>query len=137
MPETPKKIYFKKKEIAEELTGSKELQVQRFSRLNRLLHILMIISFINLALTGMSLKFSYTSWAVFLSHLFGGFESAGWIHRFSAFIMISVFFIHIIDIIRQKKKETKSWMKMIFGPDRKSTRLNSSHLGISYAVFCL
>src|ERR1035441_10774118 len=25
----------------------------------------------------------------------------------------------------------------ISGPDRKSTRLNSSHLGISYAVFCL
>src|SRR5262245_64757056 len=24
-----------------------------------------------------------------------------------------------------------------FEPDRKSTRLNSSHLGISYAVFCL
>src|SRR5437899_9568878 len=24
-----------------------------------------------------------------------------------------------------------------FQPDRKSTRLNSSHLGISYAVFCL
>src|SRR5258705_8252835 len=25
----------------------------------------------------------------------------------------------------------------LFGRDRKSTRLNSSHLGISYAVFCL
>src|ERR1035438_985258 len=25
----------------------------------------------------------------------------------------------------------------LFSPDRKSTRLNSSHLGISYAVFCL
>src|ERR1035441_9632527 len=25
----------------------------------------------------------------------------------------------------------------MIGPDRKSTRLNSSHLGISYAVFCL
>src|ERR1035441_9346954 len=25
----------------------------------------------------------------------------------------------------------------LFYPDRKSTRLNSSHLGISYAVFCL
>src|SRR5690625_6509852 len=24
-----------------------------------------------------------------------------------------------------------------FGPDRKSTRLNSSHVAISYAVFCL
>src|SRR5262245_65011993 len=26
---------------------------------------------------------------------------------------------------------------LVIGPDRKSTRLNSSHLGISYAVFCL
>src|SRR5256885_4896384 len=26
---------------------------------------------------------------------------------------------------------------VFFGPDRKSTRLNSSHLVISYAVFCL
>src|ERR1039458_10153122 len=28
-------------------------------------------------------------------------------------------------------------VKMEMSPDRKSTRLNSSHLGISYAVFCL
>ena len=117
MPETPKEIYNKKKEIAEELADSKELQVQRFSRLNRLLHILMIISFINLALTGMSLKFSYTSWAVFLSHMFGGFESAGVIHRFSAFIMFTVFSIHLVDIIRQKRKEKKSWIRMIFGQE--------------------
>src|SRR5438045_4269053 len=27
--------------------------------------------------------------------------------------------------------------QLVHGPDRKSTRLNSSHLGISYAVFCL
>src|SRR5262245_63951463 len=27
--------------------------------------------------------------------------------------------------------------KLLGGKDRKSTRLNSSHLGISYAVFCL
>ena len=117
MVETPKEIYIKKKEIAEELNGSKELQIQRFSRLNRLLHILMIISFIILALTGMSLKFSYTSWAVILSHFFGGFETAGAIHRFSAFIMFSVFSIHIVDLIRQKKKEKKSWISMIFGQD--------------------
>src|SRR3712207_8089397 len=29
------------------------------------------------------------------------------------------------------------FMKMITLPDRKSTRLNSSHANISYAVFCL
>src|SRR5690625_6370240 len=30
----------------------------------------------------------------------------------------------------------KDWF-VDFGPDRKSTRLNSSHVAISYAVFCL
>src|SRR5205814_5893807 len=39
-------------------------------------------------------------------------------------------------------KEGKSTVEAFFGKvveslDRKSTRLNSSHLGISYAVFCL
>ncbi|HEX9740556.1 MAG TPA: cytochrome b/b6 domain-containing protein [Ignavibacteriaceae bacterium] len=94
-----------------------EPQVQRFTRLNRVLHILMIVSFLSLALTGMSLKFSYTGWAVFLSKLFGGFESAGYIHRFAGVIMFFVFTAHIVDLIRIKKKEKKSFKKLIFGPD--------------------
>src|SRR5690242_21614831 len=28
-------------------------------------------------------------------------------------------------------------VSLVTGPDRKSTRLNSSHMSISYAVFCL
>src|ERR1022692_4501266 len=35
--------------------------------------------------------------------------------------------------VRGKRKKETSW----WGGDRKSTRLNSSHLVISYAVFCL
>ena len=93
----------------------KELQVVRFTRLNRTLHIFMIVSFISLALTGMSLKFSYTGWAVFLSHFFGGFESAGYIHRFAAVIMVSVFVIHLVDIVRMRKRELLTWKELIFG----------------------
>jgi cytochrome b subunit of formate dehydrogenase len=77
-----------------------EVQIERFSRLNRVLHVCMVVSFISLALTGMTLKFSYTGWAVFLSKLFGGFESAGYIHRFAAVIMFTVFISHIVDLIR-------------------------------------
>jgi cytochrome b subunit of formate dehydrogenase len=95
----------------------REIQIVRFSRLNRVLHILMIVSFISLALTGMTLKFSYTGWAVFLSKIFGGFESAGFIHRFAAVIMISAFVIHIIDLIRIKRKENKSLKELLFNPD--------------------
>ncbi len=68
-------------------------QYQRFTRLNRALHILMVVSFLSLALTGLTLKFSYTKWSVFVARLFGGFESAGYIHRVAAVTMIGVFVI--------------------------------------------
>src|SRR5436853_1689268 len=35
------------------------------------------------------------------------------------------------------KLDTQARQAVSAGQDRKSTRLNSSHLGISYAVFCL
>jgi cytochrome b subunit of formate dehydrogenase len=117
MADTPKDFFIRKKDLSVKTNNSNNQQIQRFSRLNRLLHILMIVSFINLSLTGMSLKFSYTGWAVFLSRLFGGFESAGAIHRFSAFVMFCVFSIHIIDLIRQKRREKKSFRSLIFGSD--------------------
>ncbi len=97
--------------------GNRKLQYQRFTRLNRVLHILMIVSFLSLALTGMTLKFSYTGWAFTLSHILGGFESAGYIHRFAAVIMFSVFIAHIIDLYTRKRKESKSFWGMIFDPE--------------------
>ncbi len=95
--------------------GTEHIYIQRFTRLNRVLHILMIISFLTLALTGMSLKFSYTGWAVILSQFFGGFESAGYLHRFAAVVMIGVFFIHLFDLIKMKRKEFGSWKKLLSG----------------------
>ena len=97
--------------------GSEEKQFLRFKRLNRMLHIVMIVSFMSLALTGMTLKFSYTSWAAFLSRLFGGFESAGYIHRLAAVAMIGIFVAHIVDVVRMKKRYYPSWRSFIFGPD--------------------
>jgi len=94
------------------------LQYQRFTRLNRVLHALMIVSFIALAATGMSLKFSYTSWAAFLSRTLGGFEAAGFIHRASAILMFGLFVTHLWDVNRQRRREYGgSFLKMIFGAD--------------------
>jgi cytochrome b subunit of formate dehydrogenase len=94
-----------------------ERQFLRFTRLNRILHIVMIVSFMSLALTGMTLKFSYTAWAAILSHLLGGFESAGYIHRFAAVMMFGIFVAHIVDVVRTKRNERRSWRSVIFGPD--------------------
>jgi len=96
---------------------NEERQFLRFTRLNRALHVLMITSFMSLALTGMTLKFSYTGWAAFLSRLFGGYESAGFIHRFAAVMMIGLFITHIIDLVQKRRKEYQSWRALLFGPD--------------------
>ncbi len=92
-------------------------EYQRFTRLNRILHIIMIVSFLSLALTGMTLKFSYTGWAAFLSHLFGGFESAGYIHRFAAVAMFGIFVTHLVDLFRRVRREYGGLWKMLRGPN--------------------
>src|SRR5690242_21187556 len=41
---------------------------------------------------------------------------------------------HVQEVVRQAHDELR---QLIMSLDRKSTRLNSSHMSISYAVFCL
>jgi cytochrome b subunit of formate dehydrogenase len=94
-----------------------ELQYVRFSRLNRALHAIMIISFLSLALTGMTLKFSYTGWAHVLSRGLGGFEMAGFVHRVAAVFMIGIFIVHIVDLFRRKRHEYGTWRALLTGPD--------------------
>ena len=98
------------------VTPAAEPQVLRFTRLNRILHISMIVSFITLALTGLTLKFSYTDWAGVVSRFFGGFESAGYLHRTAAVIMFGVFVAHLVDLTRMKKRERLSFGQLVFGP---------------------
>jgi cytochrome b subunit of formate dehydrogenase len=94
-----------------------DVQFERFSRLNRVLHIVMIVSFMSLALTGLTLKFSYTGWARVMARLFGGFESAGYVHRVGALLMMGTFATHLVDLVRRKNREYGSWRKLLFGPD--------------------
>jgi len=94
-----------------------EREYVRFTRLQRVLHACMIVSFMCLALTGLTLKFSYTAWAAILSRLFGGFETAGYIHRTAAVLMFSVFAIHLTDLYRQRKRAQLSWREFLFSGD--------------------
>lgn len=94
-----------------------EREFVRFTRKHRAFHACMVVSFITLALTGMSLKFSYTGWAAMLSRLLGGFETAGYIHRFAALVMFGTFITHLVDLQRQRKEQKKTWLQMVFGAD--------------------
>lgn len=89
----------------------------RFTRLQRALHACMIVSFISLATTGLTLKFSYTGWAAVVSRLLGGFQTAGFIHRTAALLMFGVFVTHVYSLLQLKKREYKSWRALLLGPD--------------------
>ena len=120
-----------------EATKTRALQFQRFTRLNRTLHILMIVSFMSLALTGMTLKFSYAGWAAFLSRMLGGFESAGFIHRSAAAVMFGIFVTHLWDLNRKRKRDYGgSFWKMLTGPNTMLfTRRDLRELGGSLKWF--
>ncbi|RME27007.1 MAG: hypothetical protein D6806_05315 [Deltaproteobacteria bacterium] len=91
--------------------------VRRFGKLESRLHLLMVISFLGLVLTGMTLKFSYTAWAQWLSRALGGFESAGYIHRVCALITFFYFGTHLVDLVRRKRRSGLGWWKFIFNRD--------------------
>ncbi len=111
------KAHKAQKEEKELIARAKGKQVKRFDRFERQLHFLVIISFLGLALTGMTLKFSYLEWAQSLSHLLGGFESAGFIHRICALITFFYFGAHLLDVYRKKRRAKTTWRKFLFGPE--------------------
>jgi cytochrome b subunit of formate dehydrogenase len=94
-----------------------EREFVRFTRLQRTLHACMIVSFLSLATTGLTLKFSYTKWAAMVSRFLGGFQVAGFIHRTAAILMFGVFVTHLYSLVRLKKREYKSWRALVLGPE--------------------
>ncbi len=94
-----------------------EQQYVRFTFLNRCLHATMVVSFLTLATTGMTMKFSYTKWAMLLSRLLGGTEVTGFFHRFAAVLLLGIFCVHIWDLRRRKKSQFGTWKAMLFGRD--------------------
>jgi thiosulfate reductase cytochrome b subunit len=89
---------------------------RRFTPAERLLHALLMITFVGCALTGMPLIFNSKPWAVLLARLLGGFQSAGLIHRICAAVMIAVFVVHILLVIR-RAIVTRNLLGIVWGPD--------------------
>ncbi len=69
--------------------------VRRFRGLEIRLHVIIIVSFLLLAATGLPLKFHFAEWAVTLSGLFGGINLARQIHRLAAIATFGYALVHL------------------------------------------
>jgi cytochrome b subunit of formate dehydrogenase len=88
--------------------------VRRFDAVDRTLHVLLMIAFLGLAATGLPLVFHDADWARTLVRLFGSFETAGFIHRTCATLLIAVFAVHLWRVGRRIVID-KDW-GMLWGP---------------------
>jgi len=86
----------------------------RFDRYHRILHGLLMFSFIGLAFTGMPLLFSEASWAPYLSAAFGGPWSAGIVHRVFAVVLIATFVLHVFRLLH--RLFVKEDLEILWGP---------------------
>lgn len=102
----------------------------RFAPIDRFTHVLVMVSFLLLVLTGMPLKFYDTDWGKFMFDMMGGSEVAQSVHRFAAIITLVYFVLHLMTLIyrmikawgRSRARENgklkiRALFRIIVGPD--------------------
>ena len=87
---------------------------RRFDRYQRLMHGVMMLSFLGLAYTGLPLLFHDAVWAGYLARFFGGFHTAGILHRTFACMMIGVFSLHVMQLLH--RLYVRKELEILWGP---------------------
>ncbi len=89
--------------------------IRRFSATWRIIHLLFAMSTMTLVLTGSTLLFAHTDWAVFVIDMLGGPQVEAIIHRTAATVWLSVFLVHVTIVCYKifiRDRKTFRW----FGP---------------------
>lgn len=83
--------------------------IRRFSNFQRRMHGIVVVSFTGLVLTGLPLKYYYTTWAQNLSQLLGGIETSRHIHHIFGVVTIGYLVVHMVQmfyliVIKKEKR---------------------------------
>ena len=88
--------------------------IRRFSDGQRKMHGIIVVSFLMLVMTGLPLKFYYTSWAQHLSALLGGVETSRYLHRVFGIITLGYFIFHTLHMMHLVL--IKKHRHLVYGP---------------------
>lgn len=75
--------------------------VRRFRRSQIWTHVVVVVTFLLLAATGLPLKFHDTGWAAGLAQLFGGLGTTRLVHRLAAIGTFGYFLFHVAHLVRR------------------------------------
>jgi cytochrome b subunit of formate dehydrogenase len=102
-------------EFDEERRAASGKWVRRFRRGNMRMHIVIITTFLLLALTGLPLKFNDAPWAQVLVNVLGGIDSTRFLHRVAAIGTFGYMIVHVIQVIY--RAFVKGEKGMFWGPN--------------------
>ncbi len=89
--------------------------IRRFSRLDRVFHVSLMLTFLIQTATGLSRLYITTSWGKGLSRVFGGYENALAVHQVVGVLMIAGFLAHVAYLL--SKVDWRNPAQSFFGPD--------------------
>lgn len=121
-----RRAYWKKwrhrgEESLEEAPCTEEMTVyvQRFSWRDRIMHILLMVSFFMLVMSGFPLKYHDTAWAKVLINSMGGAALAGFWHRAAATVLWGLFLYTCWLSLKFlfPKGQVRGWLGRLFGPE--------------------
>lgn len=92
----------------------------RFQPIHRATHLIVIVSFLGLALTGLPLKYSDQPWASVLANWLGGFGSTGLWHHILGIVTVMYLAIHVVWLVVTALRQVRQGVKpfsLIWAPD--------------------
>ena len=94
---------------------SQKTRIKRFTPLQRIFHLLLILSFLTQAGTGLARMYIETSWGKTVAGVFGGYEACRTVHIYVGIFMIFGFLLHVLYVV--SKIDRKNITRSLFGPD--------------------
>ncbi len=94
--------------------------IRCFVKVDRVIYLLLIISFVGLVLSGLPLKYGHYSWAKRVAATIGGFQTTSVWHRAFALTLLVCCGVHLSWLIRyvlRRRREHMAWRTVLFGPD--------------------
>lgn len=99
--------------------GHGKQYVRRFTLRDRIMHVVLILSFFGVVISGFPVKYTDAPWAKIFTALMGGVEGAALVHRISAGTMCLLFLYTCWLSCRFLFPgfKVKGWVSRLFGPD--------------------
>lgn len=97
------------------MNAKEKTSIKRFTPVQRIFHLLLIVLFLGQASTGVARMYIETSWGKSLAWVFGGYEACLTIHKVLGIVLICCFMVHVIYLLF--KVNWREFPGCLFRPD--------------------